>query len=126
MTITNRITMLVAAATASLVFAGSSGAQDAKAADEAKMKAEAKITEAAARATAQKVVPNGTVKASELEREHGKLIYTFELKIAGKSGVEEVNVDAVTGAVVAHEHESEAMVKKEAAEEAKEKRAKKG
>lgn len=78
-----------------------------------------KITEEIAAATAQKRVPKGTIQGVEIEREKGKLIYSYELKVAGKTGTEEVNVDAVTGKVVAHEHESAAAEKKEAAAEAK-------
>ena len=85
----------------------------------AKLKAEAKVGEADARATALKLVPSGRIRAGELERENGKLIYSFELKVPGKSGIEEVNVDAMTGAVVAHEHESPAAEKKEAAHDAR-------
>lgn len=90
---------------------------------QAQLQAEAKITETAARATALKEVPNGTVKSSELEREHGKLIYSFDISAPGKSGVEEVNVNAIDGSVVAKEHESAKTEKKEAAQESKEKKA---
>ena len=38
----------------------------------------------------------------ELERENGNLIWSFDIKVAGKSGTEEVTVNAVTGAVVTH------------------------
>jgi uncharacterized membrane protein YkoI len=69
---------------------------------------EAKISLAAATATALAKVPGATVKAKELEREDGKLIYSFELKIAGKPGIEEVNVDAMTGEIVGEvEHEDD-------------------
>lgn len=57
----------------------------------------ARVSPEAATATAQAQVPEGQIQAAEIEREHGKLIYSFEMKIAGKSGVEEVNVDALTG-----------------------------
>jgi len=83
----------------------------------------AKVTEAAAVATAQKRVPKGKIQSLELEREKGKLIYSFDMKVPGKSGVEEVNVDANTGKVLAVAHESAAAEKKEAATEAKEKKA---
>jgi len=73
----------------------------------------AKISEEAAAATAQKRVPKGTIQGVELEREHKKLIYSYELKVPGRSGVEEVNVDAVTGKVLSAEHESPAAEKKE-------------
>src|SRR3954469_25985117 len=96
-----------------------------KATSQAALQKEAKISEATARATALKEVPNGTVKSSELEREHGKLIYSYDISVAGKSGIEEVNVNAIDGSVVARSHEGAAAEKKEAVQEAKEKKAKK-
>ena len=92
---------------------------------QAALQKEAKISEETARATALKEVPNGTVKSSELEREKGKLIYSFDISVPGKSGIEEVNVNAIDGSVVAREHESAKTERKEAAKEAKEKKAKK-
>jgi uncharacterized membrane protein YkoI len=83
------------------------------------LKKEAKIPEATARATALKEVPNGKVKSSELERENGKLVYSFDIAAPGKTGVEEVNVDAVDGSVVSQEHESAKYEKKEATTEKK-------
>lgn len=88
---------------------------------QAALQKEAKISEATARATALSQVPNGTVKSSELEREHGKLIYSYDITVPGKSGIEEVNVNAIDGSVVAREHEGPKAEKKEAAHEAKEK-----
>jgi uncharacterized membrane protein YkoI len=85
----------------------------------ASLRKEAKISMKTARATALKEVPNGKVKTSELERENGKLIYSFGIKVAGKTGIEEVNIDAITGAVVAHEHETPKAEKKEEAAEKK-------
>jgi len=79
----------------------------------------AKISEAAAAETAQKRVPNATIARVELERENGKLIYSYDMKTKGKSGVDEVNVDAVTGKIISVAHESPVTEKKEAAAEAK-------
>ena len=92
---------------------------------QATLQAEAKVSEATARATALAQVPNGTVKSSELEREKGKLIYSFDITVPGKTGIEEVNVNAIDGSVVGKEHETPKSEKKEAAAEAKEKKAKK-
>src|SRR6202140_937890 len=84
---------------------------------------EAKITEATARATALKEVPNGTVKSSELEREGGKLIYSYDITVPGKTGIDEVNVNAIDGTIVAKQHETPKAEKTEAVKEAKEKKA---
>src|SRR4051812_4712049 len=74
---------------------------------------QAKITEAAARKTALAKAPKGTVKEVELEREKGRLIFSYDIAVPGAKGVTEVNVDAVTGAVVGVEHEDEASEAKE-------------
>jgi uncharacterized membrane protein YkoI len=92
---------------------------------QAALQKEAKISEATARATALKEVPNGTVKSSELERENGKLIYSYDITVPGKTGIDEVNVNAIDGSIVAKQHETPKSEKKEAAQEAKEKKAKK-
>jgi uncharacterized membrane protein YkoI len=86
---------------------------------QATLQKEAKISEETARATALKQVPNGTIKSSEIERENGKLIYSFDISVPGKSGIEEVNVNAIDGTVVGKEHESAKTEKKEAAAEKK-------
>jgi uncharacterized membrane protein YkoI len=93
-----------------------------KSESQATLQKEAKVSEETARATALKEVPNGTVKSSELERENGKLIYSFAITTPGKSGIEEINVNAIDGSVVNREHESAATEKKEAAKESKTKK----
>jgi len=64
-----------------------------------------KISEDSARTGALARIPGGAVKALELEREHGLLIWSFDLTVAGKPGIEEVEVDALTGKIVGVEHE---------------------
>ena len=93
-----------------------------KAETQAALQKEAKISEADARATALKEVPNGSVKSEELEREHGKLIYSYDITVPGKSGIDEVNINAIDGTVVAKQHETPKAEKKEAVQEAKEKK----
>lgn len=121
---------LVAAALVTLA-AVSAGAQKASAdqeknakKEEAALRATAKVSEDSARAIALKVVPGATVQAAEIEKEKGKVIWSFDLKVAGKKGIEEVNVNAMTGKVVGHAHESDATEAKEAKDEAKAKSAK--
>jgi len=80
---------------------------------------QAKVGETVAAATAQRRVPKGTIQGVELERENGKLMFSYDIKTTGKSGIDEVNVDAITGAIVGFEHESAATERKEADTEAK-------
>ena len=116
------------AAMLTLGAAASASAQAAKATtkkettSQAALRKEAKIAEADARKTALAAVPGGKVQSHELEREKGKLIYSYDIKVAGKSGIEEVNVDAMTGEIVAHEHENAKAEAKEKKAEAKEKK----
>jgi uncharacterized membrane protein YkoI len=87
--------------------------------ERAAMHKEAKISMKQARATALKKAP-GKVKKGELEREDGKLIYTFDIKTA--NDITEVHVDAITGEVVKVEHESAAKEAGEKKIEAKTKK----
>jgi hypothetical protein len=79
----------------------------------------ASISEAQARQTALAAVHGGTVRESELEREEGKDIWSFDIAQPGLKGVKEVAVDAHTGKVLEISVETEAQEKAEAAEEAK-------
>jgi len=74
----------------------------------------AKVAPADAITSAQARFPNATMKSGEIEREKGKLIYSFELQQPGVTGIEEVNIDANTGAVIGTEHEHPAPPKKPA------------
>ncbi|HEX2780375.1 MAG TPA: PepSY domain-containing protein [Gemmatimonadaceae bacterium] len=87
---------------------------------------EATVAEADAANTASARVPAGRIESVELEREGGKLIYSYDIKVPGHSGVEEVTVDAMTGAVVSTEHETPKTERKEAAQERKERAKKEG
>ena len=80
---------------------------------------QAKIAESVAAATAQQRVPKGTIQGVELERENGKLIFSYDIKTPGKAGIDEVNVDATSGKIIGVSHESAATEKKEADAEAK-------
>jgi uncharacterized membrane protein YkoI len=70
------------------------------------LRAQAKVSEDSARGLALARAPGGTVQALELEREHGKLIWSFDIKIAGKPGITEVNVNALDGSIVGVGHEA--------------------
>jgi hypothetical protein len=61
---------------------------------------------------------SGKIKSSELEKEKGRWIYSFDIR-NNKGTITEVNIDAFSGKVVGVEKES---VKKEAAEDRNEKK----
>jgi uncharacterized membrane protein YkoI len=60
----------------------------------------AKISEDSARAVALKRVP-GTVQGVALERERSRLMWDFKIQRNGRKGSTEVEVNAMTGKVVA-------------------------
>jgi uncharacterized membrane protein YkoI len=55
--------------------------------------------------TALTRVPGGRITEAELEEEDGRLIYSFDVRVDGRAGYDEVHVDARTGEVVKVEHE---------------------
>ena len=77
---------------------------------QSELRKEAKITMAEAQKTASAKEP-GKIKSKELEKENGKLIYSFDIKT--KSGIHEVNVDAISGDVIADTTEDAAAEAKE-------------
>jgi uncharacterized membrane protein YkoI len=91
----------------------------------AQLKTEAKVPEKTARATALAQVPGGRVTKHELERENGKLLYSYDIATKGKGGIDEVQVDAITGTLLSNKHETAAMEKAEAKADAKQHAARK-
>ena len=103
------------AAAAVLSAAAASGAAAQQGHEtQAQLRREARVTEAQARRTALAAVPHGRIRSAELEREHGRLIYSFDIAVPGRRGIEEVNVNAIDGRIVAHEHEGPAAERAEA------------
>jgi N-methylhydantoinase A/oxoprolinase/acetone carboxylase beta subunit len=80
----------------------------------AALKKDAKISIETARATALKKVP-GEIQEEELEKENGKLVYSFDIRATGQKDITEVQVSAVDGSIVS-------VAKENAASEAKEKK----
>ena len=66
---------------------------------------------------AQKRV-HGTIKSRELEKEHGKWIYSFDIR-ASKGRITEVAVDAYSGKILSVTHETPADEAKEKADDKK-------
>ncbi len=76
-----------------------------------------RIPEDSARKIALAAVSNGTIKSHELEREHGKWIYSYDISQPNMSGTEEVNVSATDGTIVGKHHESASSERAEKAGE---------
>jgi uncharacterized membrane protein YkoI len=91
----------------------------AKTESQADLQKEAKISMKKARSIALKQVRHGKISSEELERENGKLIYSFDIKNS-KGSVTEVNVNAIDGKVVDVHEESASKEAAEKKQEAKE------
>ncbi|MDQ3323197.1 MAG: PepSY domain-containing protein [Acidobacteriota bacterium] len=66
---------------------------------------EAKISMEQARKTALERV-SGTIVEEEIERERGRLIYSFEIRDANRK-IQEVEIDAMTGALICVEEDDD-------------------
>ncbi|MEP6632869.1 MAG: hypothetical protein ABJA62_01530 [Luteimonas sp.] len=88
----------------------------------ASLQAMTKVTRNSAQTTALSAYAKNTkarVSEGELEAEHGCLVYSFDIRIQGKSGVDEVLVDAGNGKVLDRQHETPKQEADEAAAERK-------
>jgi hypothetical protein len=88
--------------------------------DAAQLEATAKISRAEAEKTALAKVPGGTIKEGGIEKEKGKVVWSFDISMPGTTDIMEVQVDAQTGAIVAMDKESAAKEAKEKKHEEKE------
>ena len=79
----------------------------------ATLQAEARISKSQAQTIALAQVPNGVVKTSELEKEKGRLIWSFDITTPDSTDITEVNVDAKSGAVIAATKENPEQEKNE-------------
>ena len=89
---------------------------------QAELTAQAKITQEEAANTALTKVPNGKIKSAELEKEHGNLIWSFDIATPKSKNITEVQVDAKTGKVVSTQIETAKDQANEAAAEKKERK----
>ena len=85
----------------------------------AKLEAQAKITKAEAQKIALDKVPGGTIKEGDIEKEKGKLLWSFDIATPGTKDITEVQVDAMTGQVLDVSKETVADQEKEKKEDSK-------
>ena len=83
------------------------------------LSSQATVSREQAQATALAKAPGGTVKEAELEKEHGRLIWSFDIAIPGSRDITEVQVDARTGEVVSVEKETPADQAREKKQDSK-------
>ena len=104
-------------------FAVASLSSSATAADSpAELASEAKVSKHDAEKTALAKVPGGKIKTAELEKEHGKLVWSFDITTPKSPNITEVQVDAINGKVISTEIETPADQAKEAAADKKKKK----
>jgi hypothetical protein len=89
---------------------------------QAALKAEATIKLAQAEKTALAKVPGGKIRSEELERENGRVVWSFEFSMPNTKSITEVQVDAKSGKVVSTEIETAKDQADEAAADRKEKK----
>ena len=114
------VALLMAAAPLANAQQGDASAGAVSSKVDPRLAAAAKITLDSARVIALRAVPHGTVASEELEREHGRLIYSFDIQVGKKPGIQEVNVSAISGRVIGVHHESAAAEQREKRAEMKE------
>lgn len=78
-----------------------------------KLEAQAKITKAEAQKIALDRVPGGMIKECDIEKEKGKLLWSFDIATPGTKDITEVQVDAMTGQVLDVSKETAADQEKE-------------
>ena len=77
----------------------------------------ARINYDTAKSTALARVPGGRVVDGELEREHGRLIWSFDIAVPGTRNIREIHVSALTGHILSVTTETTTDQTREAAAE---------
>ena len=117
MSFQNRLTPLTAAFVFAIAAIAPSHAAEPS---HASLLKQAKVSKQAAAKTALAKVPGGTIKSSELEHEHGALVWSFDIAMPKSKDIHEVQVNAVTGAIAHSEIETPKAQAKELAQDRKE------
>ena len=86
---------------------------------EAELMKQAKITKAQAEQIALAKVPRGTVKSAEIEKEKGRIVWSFDIARPGTRDITEILVDAKTGEIISSQNETPQDQAKEAAADLK-------
>ena len=102
---------MAAFALAAVTTSGLVAAEETK----AHLLTEALVSKSDAEKTALEKVPDGRVESAELEKENGKLVWSFDIAKPNTKNITEVQVDAKNGQIAAVAEETP----KDQAEEAK-------
>ena len=99
--------IIIAGLLASVIVAVITAGCESEKQEQAELQAQAKISKEQAQQTALAKAPSGTIKEGELEKENGKLIWSFDIATPDSKDITEVNVDAITGEIVSVEKEKD-------------------
>jgi Peptidase propeptide and YPEB domain len=77
------------------------------------LQSQAKISKSAAEKIAHSKVPTGTIQNAELEKERGKLIWSFDISKPRTKNITEVQIDARSGRILSVRIETPAAQVKE-------------
>lgn len=116
-----RSNLIPLAAASVFAIAGMATSHAAEASQTTLLK-QAKVSKEAAAKTALAKVPGGTIKSTELENEHGALVWSFDITMPKSRNIHEVLVNAMTGAIAHTEIENPKAQAKELAQDRKEAR----
>jgi uncharacterized membrane protein YkoI len=86
---------------------------------EAELMKQAKITKTEAERVALAKVLHGIVKSAEIEKEKGRIVWSFDIARPGSGDITEILVDAKTGKIISTQTESPSDQAKEAAADKK-------
>ena|ERR1700736_6751605 len=75
---------------------------------------QATVTKSQGEKIALQKVPHGKIKSAEIENEHGKLVWSFDITKPGTHDITEVLIDARSGAIVSIDKENPAQQAAEA------------
>ncbi len=104
--------------TLGMVF-GFAAASFAAQSSEAELMKQSKITKVEAEQIALAKVPHGIVKSAEIEKEKGRIVWSFDIARPGTNDITEILVDAKTGKIISTQIESPRDQAKEAAADKK-------
>lgn len=102
------VLLTVVAVTSLALFASSCATSSER------LAAQAKVSRLQAEQTALAQVPGGKITEGELEKENGKLVWSFDIATTSSKDITEIQVDAITGQIVSRETETPEQQAKEA------------
>jgi uncharacterized membrane protein YkoI len=73
---------------------------------ESELTKQATVTKSQAEKIALEKVPGGNIKTAEIENEHGKLVWSFDIAKPGTPDITEVLIDAKSGAILTIDKET--------------------